>query len=370
MKRIIFILSALAICYNVNAQNLKKKLAKSDKALTHEKKSKKAKTWVKRADLMLQIFDSQVPDEKELVKNPLKDAFDCYMKSIEFEKKPEKAKSKLSLRLQTLKPKAFNHAISFYEKKDFSKAFEFFELAFNIGEKNVMQIATDTALIFNIALSADNAKRDKDAIKYYKKCAEYNYKSASPYIYIAAIHERNEDYDKYINIVKQGYEKYPNDQNLLVKLINYYIVLKNKPSEAFEYLEKAIEKDPNNVSFILTKGTIFDKLNKFDEAIKCYEKVTELDPKNFNAVFNIGVIYYNNGAKLTTEASNLPLEKVKEYNELLKKAEAEFAKALPYMEKAHELKPEDQTTMETLKTLYHRMKKYDKAKEIEAKLNN
>lgn len=368
MKKIILVLSAFAICFGLNAQNLKKKLAKSDKALAHEKKSKKASTWTKRADLLIQIFDSAIPEEKELVKDPLNDAFDCYMKSIEFEKKPEKAKSKLSLRLQTLKPKAFNHAITFYEKKDYANAFKFFELAFKVGEENVMQIAVDTALIFNIALSADNAKKDADAIKYYEKCAELNYKGASPYVYIAGIHERNEAKDKFIEVVKKGYEKYPEDQNLLIKLINHYL-LNDKPNEAFVYLDKAIEKEPKNATFHLAKGTLFDKLKKFDEAVKCYKSAWELDPKSFNAVYNIGVIYYNKGANLTTEASNLPLEEVKKYNALLKKSEEEFAKALPFMEKAHELNPEEQVTMETLKTLYHRMKKYDKAKEIDAKLN-
>ncbi len=367
MKKILLILSAATLCLGLNAQGLVKKFAKNDKLVAHTKKSKKASTWVKRGDLLVQIFDSEIPEEKELTETPLKDAFKCYIKSLTFEKKPEKAKTKLALRLNTLKPKAFNHAITFYEKKDYAKAFEYFELAYNISNENVMQIGVDTALLFNVALSADNGNVYDQAVKYYGECADLGYKGASPYTYIAGIYERQKNNEKFIETVKIGYEKYPNDQNLLVKLINYYLT-NDKPNEAFVYLDKAIAKEPENATYHYAKGTLFDKLKKVDEAVACYQKAWDLKPDYFNAVYNIGVLYYNNAANITTEASNLDLNEVKKYNTLIKKSDAEFARSLPFMEKAHELKPEDITTMETLKTLYHRMKKYDKKKEIEAKL--
>jgi hypothetical protein len=48
---------------------------------------------------------------------------------------------------------------------------------------------------------------------------------------------------------------------------------------------------------------------------------------------------------------------------------AVFAKALPFMEKANELKPNDVYAMRSLKELYYRLKMTDKYNEIKARLD-
>ena len=50
-------------------------------------------------------------------------------------------------------------------------------------------------------------------------------------------------------------------------------------------------------------------------------------------------------------------------------ANAVYAKALPYMEKAHEINPEDVYAMRSLQELYYRLKQTDKYNEIKAKLD-
>lgn len=49
-------------------------------------------------------------------------------------------------------------------------------------------------------------------------------------------------------------------------------------------------------------------------------------------------------------------------------ARVEFNKALPYLEKAHEIKPDDRTVLETLQTVYVQVKMNDKAEEINSKI--
>ena len=60
---------------------------------------------------------------------------------------------------------------------------------------------------------------------------------------------------------------------------------------------------------------------------------------------------------------------VKKYSEAIDLANAVYAKALPFMEKAYQLNPDDTYTMESLKELYYRLKKTDKYNEIKAKLD-
>jgi hypothetical protein len=50
---------------------------------------------------------------------------------------------------------------------------------------------------------------------------------------------------------------------------------------------------------------------------------------------------------------------VKKYSEAIDVANTVYAKALPYMEKAHELKPDDIYAMRSLQELYYRLKAKD-----------
>jgi hypothetical protein len=60
---------------------------------------------------------------------------------------------------------------------------------------------------------------------------------------------------------------------------------------------------------------------------------------------------------------------VKKYSEAIDAANAVYAKALPYMEKAYELKPDDVYTMRSLQELYYRLKMTDKYTVIKAKVD-
>ena len=50
------------------------------------------------------------------------------------------------------------------------------------------------------------------------------------------------------------------------------------------------------------------------------------------------------------------------------KANEVFLQAVPYFERAHEARPDDVSTLQTLQTLYALMKNYDKVEEVKNKL--
>jgi hypothetical protein len=60
---------------------------------------------------------------------------------------------------------------------------------------------------------------------------------------------------------------------------------------------------------------------------------------------------------------------VNKYTAAIDEANTVYAKALPYMEKALELKPDDVYAMRSLKELYYRLKMTDKYNDLKAKLD-
>ena len=63
-------------------------------------------------------------------------------------------------------------------------------------------------------------------------------------------------------------------------------------NKAKEFLEKAIEIRPKNVSILNNLGTTYKELDKSDEAINYYQKVLEIDPNHTSANYNLGLEFY------------------------------------------------------------------------------
>ena len=144
----------------------------------------------------------------------------------------------------------------------------------------------------------------------------------------------------------------------------------NKTDEAKESLTSAIEKDPDNYVLYYEMGYIYDAAEEYDEASKWYEKCLEKNPEYFEALYNLGVNKYNQGAEILKEAQDMDLDTYKKEGKAVEaRANDVFALAVPYFEKAHDVNPEDVSTLQTLQTLYALMKDYEKVNEVKAKLD-
>ncbi|MBE9469300.1 MAG: tetratricopeptide repeat protein [Bacteroidetes bacterium] len=384
MKKIVFVLVFIMSVVYLNAQNSKvvsaynylkpqyNELGKAkeaiDLATKHEKTKLKAKTWYYRGLVYHAIFQTKDTAFQKLCENPLKIAKDAFIKAIELDTK-EKYKKDITSRLQIAGVQFLNKGISEFNSKDneYEKAFESFQNAVKINELPfIAQI--DTMSIFYSAVAADRAKLYDTAIKYYKECTEYKFNGSKVYLYIENIYKEQKDTVNALKILKEGIAAYPDDNNsLMIELINFYLT-SNQSAEALKYLQKAIEKDPSNFSFYFAEGTLYDKLDDFDNAVKAYSKSIEIKPDYFNAQYNLGALYYNNAVKLIDSANAESDNKKYE----IKKAAADkiFEKAIPYLEKAHEIDSKDMSTMESLKTLYYRMQFMVKFNAIKEEINN
>ena len=163
--------------------------------------------------------------------------------------------------------------------------------------------------------------------------------------------------------MNEAIEKYPEDQSILVQLFNYYFTT-GKTEKAIAYLDKAISKEPGNPSFHLNKGFAFDKFGRQDDALKEYELAIKLKTDYADAYYNIGVIYFNRGVKQFDVADAVPTNEQAKFEAEKKKSDEEFAKAVPYLEKAVEFNSSDIYIKDQLKNLYYRLKMMDKFEKL------
>ena len=169
---------------------------------------------------------------------------------------------------------------------------------------------------------------------------------------------------KALEYAQTGFALNPNYDRLMYNLINYYL-FRGENHKTLEYIEQAIAKDPKSPSLLFAKGRVLDQLGEVEKALEAYEVAIQVDPQFFDAYYNKAVTYHNYAVKLMDDANEAKTNAEFEVKQNL--AYDEFAKAIPLLEKALELNPEDTTTMDILKTLYFRLRVRNP--EYEAKIN-
>lgn len=333
-------------------------------------KSESTITWPRTWEARGEIYDEIYKSGKKIegVEKPLFVAYDSYIQALNLDEKGRYAKS-LKIKFTFLQQNLSNFAVESYNKEKYDDSFECFERILNIYNLPVMieegkEAFIDSVIIYNAGLSAYNAKNWDKSIEYYSKAADIDYKGAICYKFIYDAYKAKGDTVLATAKLKEGFSKYPTDENLMFDLINLYIK-ENNPTEALTYIEKAINDSPKNVSLWVSKGSMLDKLGQEEQAIETYQKAIEVDPKVLTPYFNLSVIYCNKGIKLSNEAIEIPTSEKQRYQEVMKESQAYFEKALPYIEKAYEIAPTEMAVLESLRMVYYRLQMNDKYQEID-----
>ncbi len=303
------------------------------------------------------------------------EAYNYYLKAYELDFIPDK-KGKVKPKFtKTIKEKVleyYKNQVNFigygaaiFEQKDYAGAVDIFEVYMNIpnlkmfeGEK-FEQDSTFKMIKYYTAIAATNAQMTDKAISYYEDLKDDNYESLNVYQLLYEQYRAKGDTVKFVDVLKEGFEKFPEEAWFLQNLINYYIFAQ-KSDEAMVYLNKAVTRDPNNPQYLFVMGNLEESKGNFEGAKAAFEKALAADPDLADAWAGVGRLIFNKAVQMA-DAANL-IKENKPYLAAKKKADDEFAKSLPYFEKAKELNPDDMENLRTLRTLYYRLKmdsKYD-----------
>lgn len=423
MKRILFIIIILTgisplFSQTLTFEGVKRSLQKSDETIKNEKKKADPKTWFDRGVLFhnaaevntqflrqgmpvaeLKLFmrnpvstetvetkegqrevynyervkvffqEGLIVDWKEteaVHPNPLPEAFACYKKAAELDAKGKYTKQ-IKENLQKLNNLILNKAIQAYQEEDYNESYRFFEHSIKLVELPVLSdLPADTALYYNTGLVASFAKKHKEALKYYEKARSMDYGGGTLFVLIKDQYIALGDSANAGKVLMDGFQKFPKDNSLVIEIVNYYIT-SEKSLEALNYLNIAKELEPNNSSLYFAEGFLYEKMDNPEKALQSYLKALEIKPDYYDALYNTGVLYYNRAVKEFEKANEIMDNKA--YQIACDAAMATLRKAVPYMERAHEVNPKDKFTLENLKTVYYRLQMTDKLKEVEEKLS-
>ena len=338
-----------------------------DQAMVNEKSKDWFNTYFAKGKLAQAVFESDNPKFKAFYTDPLGEAYSAFEKAMELDTKGGTKKRIITNMIyNTLAVNLYTQGSGQFEAKDFTGALKSFETQIIITEGDKYVGVVDTGMYYNAGLAAINARKYQDAIKYFDSCIEMKYLGITPHIQVYESYLGLGDTLKAEQYLLDLPGKYPEDNTVTLQLIDHYIKSNNN-DEALKYMKIAKEADPNNFSLYFAEGIIYLNQNKFDEAIPNLVKSIELKPDLYDSQYGLGAAYINKASDMFVKANDIM--DVNKYSAAIDEAMLVFAKALPFMEKAYELKPDDVFAMRSLKELYYRLKMTDKYDAIKVKLD-
>lgn len=338
-----------------------------DQAMTDPKTMNWFNTYFAKGKLCQAVYKSDNPNFKAFYTDPLDEAYNAYEKAMQLDDKGGTKKRIITgMVYNALALDLYSQGGTQFDSKDYAGALKSFETQIKITESDKYVGVTDTGMYYNAGLAAANAGKHEEAIKYFEKCAEMKYLGVTPYFQISQSYMQLGDTLKAEALLKSLPDKFPGDKNVTLQLIDLYIKA-GKNEEALKHLAIAKADDPGNYSLHFAEGIIYLNANKYDEAITDLTKSVELKPDLYDSQYGLGAAYINKASDMFVKANDIM--DVNKYNTAIEEAMAVFAKALPYMEKANELKPDDVFAMRSLKELYYRLKMTDKYNAIKAKID-
>jgi tetratricopeptide (TPR) repeat protein len=351
----------------IDQGNLDKAKEAIDQALQNEATANWANTYFAKGKLAQACYKSDNPKFKAFYSDPLAEAYAAYEKALELDPKGNIKKKIITNQIYSeLAMDFFNQGSTKFEEKDYATALKSFETQIKIAEGDKYIAAVDTGMYYNAGLAAINSGSYTQAITYFQKCADLKYQGINPYYQIYESYLGLKDTVKAESVLKDLDKIFPNDKSITLQLIDLYIK-SNKPEEALKYIKVAKEADPNNSTLYFAAGIMYLNASKYDLAIEELSKSIEINPDVYDAQYGLGAAYINKASDLFVKANDIM--DVKKYSAAVDEANAVYAKALPFMEKAHQINPDDVYAMRSLQELYYRLKQTDKYTEIKAKLD-
>lgn len=338
-----------------------------DLAAEHEETKNDAKTWHYYAVIYLKI--ATYPEFASLDADALGKTANAFKKLVELDETYFKQNyGEIITYIQSVTTNYFNQGAAAYESGDYVKAIDSYINAYEtmaiIGQKDneALMVAAQ------IAVMAD--ENDK-AIELCTTLLNNDFESPQLYQYMAIAQGALENNDAMVEYLQKGREKFPEDESLINEQINAFLKLKRE-AEIVDQIEEMAVKQTTNPIYYFILGTIYGNsestLYNVEKALGYYQKAIEIDPNHVDSYINIGSMYIDKSAALYNAANELGFdaESQKKYDVMVKEAKGYDEQALPYVEKAYEMVPDDVAIKQALRTLYIRLKMMDKAKALES----
>lgn len=267
----------------------------------------------------------------------------------------------------------FNDGVNAFNTNDYAGAGQYFSAYIEAQLPEAAPEVYANALFYG-GLAAEYQGYKDRAIEYYEKALSFDMQEPSLYAQLAYLYEGANDQANAIRVLDLGGDRFPRDTDLLVARINIYLSFE-KYLAAEPIAEQYLQLYPDDREVLLVAGTIYqhnaatkpgDKDTYHAKCNDVYQQVLKAEPDNYLANYNLGILLFNRAVDLI---------KLQEYDisvtsldEVINESSRLFREALPYIERANQLKPNNRNALFALAGIYYNMNDSARLAEVEQKL--
>lgn len=163
------------------------------------------------------------------------------------------------------------------------------------------------------------------------------------------------DTAKTLELVAQALEVHPGNATL-ANLQLQYLLDAGDYETALANFEKALETEPNNVTYLYNVGYIYQtKVNNGEKALEFYNRALAADSSDINSAYMAGLVYVEKANGLTDEINNLPRNATTKYNQLTEERKGYYETARDYFLIAHGIDGRELATVQALREVYFKL---------------
>ncbi len=340
-------------------------------AAKHDQTKGKGKTWYFRG----QVYDKIHTNEELSPSHPdaLDEAWDSYKKCLELNDPKFRDKDDALQNVYVLTNSYLTKGFDLYSAKQYQGAFDAYMTIFEIRDflaTHGKEIKLEEQIIkLNTALAAIGSDNMVEAKRLLHELVDSDHDNVLIYKKLSGIYLAEKNTPSAQEVLEKGIKKYPNDIGLLIDELNIFLS-QGKQAEAIDKLKKAIELEPDNAQLHFALGTAYEHLKEMDNAKAAYEKAVEVNPEHYDSYSNLGALSYNKAIDLNLQMNELGFSSAdqKKYEVLKTERDTYYNEALPFFEKAYEIKDDQTEILTALKEIYAKMGDYEKSNAMKARL--
>ena len=332
-----------------------------DAAIEDEQLAQQARTWYIYGRVYSEISLSEDPTVSSLDGQAYRKSITGFNKAKQIDGAGSNYYTLSDINLTNLHGGFLNRGATAYQTNDLVTAKAEFE-------KASLALPADTIAYLYLGVVCQSLE-DWECVRVnFEKMAELGSTNSAIYQSIIYAHKTiREDKATALTWARKAVEAIPSDMELRKQMVNLMIETEGI-EEAKSELEALIANEPGNANLYFNLGFLNEELGDEEAALEAYRTAIEVDPDYFDAVYNLGVYYYNKAADTYALLNELPQDQYAEREtELTEKAKGYLNNALPLMERASLLRPEEAVLYNTLATIYNRLGQPGKAREAAAK---
>lgn len=267
----------------------------------------------------------------------------------------------------------YNSAVAFVNGKDYTTALKHYE---TLKAINFSGIGTNYFATNRITKSEENfpTEYDRDlsiqAGTHEKPRTEKRIsKRGEIYKNMALLYIQKGDREKAKKVIFDARIKNPEDISLALAEADLF--LENKDYESYKKtIEPILKRSQNDVDLVFNLGVLSTKAKNINDAENFYLKAITLNPQYINAYINLSFLKLDEGETINEEMNKLGTSpgEMKKYDDLKAKRDTIYKKTIPYLQKAIEINPEDESVSKSLLSVYNALEMTAEYKELKAKL--